>query len=55
MSFEFTSSQINTPHVAGGWEGGYPEPLEKHTLLGEKKLQGHGQEGGHERGQRAWS
>lgn len=55
MSFELTSSQINTLHVAGGGGAGYPEPLEKHTLLGEKRLQGHGQEGGHEHGQRAWS
>lgn len=54
MSFEITSSQINTLHVVGVGRGGYPEPLEKHALLGEKRLQGHEQEGGQECGEKAW-
>lgn len=43
MSFALTSSQINAQHVAGRG-GGYPEPLEKYTVVGEMRLQGHGQE-----------
>ena len=52
MSFELTSSQINTLHVAGVGLGG----IQSHwkNTLGEKRLQGHGQEGGQEHGQRAW-
>lgn len=45
MSFALTSSQINTLHVVGVGRGG-PTAPGKSQPLGEKRLQGHGQEGG---------